>query len=286
MATDLPISFRASPLPSNFRGSPQQLLDAMVARLAVVTEDQLALFVNGTTAPTSDSGPFIKNGQTWWVWDTGTGAYIPQVIDFQSLRYNASLANLDQTKYVFQIRLDGAGKAQSIDYYSGGAWKDVYQDTLAAIAAANKAYPWRGDSSGDQAILFAAPGNQSVEVALVETFDPDNVFIPNAFTAPTDGWYQIDAKVHLTATGTPTGNTVHIQLTKNSFGLANEITFFPIVDGNTGDCTYPISSLIQLSAGDVLTLIVEINITGGTGADTWTIKQDNTFFAGHRVQAA
>ena len=84
MPTPLPVTFRGSALPSNFRGTPQQLFDAMIARLYLDTQEALALFKTGSVLPTSDEGPFLLNGQEWYVWDSGTGAYIPAVVSWKA----------------------------------------------------------------------------------------------------------------------------------------------------------------------------------------------------------
>jgi hypothetical protein len=82
MATPLPVAFRVSPLPPDFRGTPQAFMEAIVERLSLDTLEQLALITIGPVAPTSDIGPWLKNGTTWYVWDAGTGAYVPQTFEF------------------------------------------------------------------------------------------------------------------------------------------------------------------------------------------------------------
>jgi hypothetical protein len=83
MPAPLPVSFRASPLVSDFRGSPQQLQDAIVARLSLETQEALALFGGGSTLPTSDQGPFFLDWNKLYVWDSGTSSYVPQTIEFK-----------------------------------------------------------------------------------------------------------------------------------------------------------------------------------------------------------
>lgn len=64
----------AAPLPSNFRGTPQQLLNAFLDRLKI-TSDAVTVTVS-ETQPT-DNSPWLKNGTQWWVWDTDSSTYIP-----------------------------------------------------------------------------------------------------------------------------------------------------------------------------------------------------------------
>lgn len=73
------ITLRAAPLPTNFKGTPQQLFDAMLARMEI-TSDASTISV-ADTAPSSNVGPWLKAGTKWYVWDVSTanpsGAYVP-----------------------------------------------------------------------------------------------------------------------------------------------------------------------------------------------------------------
>lgn len=63
--------------------TPQELMDAIVARLALETGESYVLIGTGAVLPVSDQGPFMLNGTTLYVWDSGTGAYVPQTIEFK-----------------------------------------------------------------------------------------------------------------------------------------------------------------------------------------------------------
>jgi len=71
-------TFRAAVLPSNFKGGPQDLFDAIVERLEVVGDSPS--FVEGDVMPSSNQGPWLKGGKQWWVWDEDTSTYVPQDI--------------------------------------------------------------------------------------------------------------------------------------------------------------------------------------------------------------
>lgn len=134
MATPIPLNFRAAPLPPNFKGTPEQLKEAIVSRLSAESSVDIQFFTSGPIVPTSDYGPWLKDDKTWYVWDTTTAAYIPQVIEFESLKYLPSAIAPSQAKYTFWIELDGTGKAIDIKYYSGGAWKSIFEDKFALYA--------------------------------------------------------------------------------------------------------------------------------------------------------
>jgi hypothetical protein len=80
MASLLPVSFRSSPLPYNWSGTPNDFLSALTARLYIESEQQIALINSGSVAPTSDVGPWLKDGVEWYVWNPISGTYVPQTI--------------------------------------------------------------------------------------------------------------------------------------------------------------------------------------------------------------
>jgi hypothetical protein len=82
MPTPLPVSFRLTPLPDGGSYTPQQLAEAIVARLNLDTQESLALFQIGSVLPTSDEGPILKDGVSWWVWNDEDGEYVPQTVEF------------------------------------------------------------------------------------------------------------------------------------------------------------------------------------------------------------
>ena len=127
MANQLPVTVDFGAIPLSATGySPQQFADRMGLNARVFTEQSFALFTTGSTAPTSDTGPWAKNGNTWYYWDSGTGAYVPFLLDAASLKYSVSNVAPDPTIYLFWIELDGAGSPLALKTYFGGAWVDVY----------------------------------------------------------------------------------------------------------------------------------------------------------------
>jgi hypothetical protein len=97
----------------------------------IFTEQAFALFTTGATAPTSDTGPWAKNGNSWYYWDTVSGQYVPFVLEPESLGYYVGSATPDHTVYTVWVQLDGGGSPTALKTYYGGAWVDVYATTLA-----------------------------------------------------------------------------------------------------------------------------------------------------------
>ena len=74
---------QCAPLPSDFRGTPQQLLEAIVSRLEI-SSDQ-STFIISDTMPTGNQGPWLKNGTQLWVYDAATLTYVPLNVDYATL---------------------------------------------------------------------------------------------------------------------------------------------------------------------------------------------------------
>lgn len=108
MASLLPVSFRSSPLPYNWSGTPNDFLSALTARLYIESEQQIALINAGSVAPTSDVGPWLKDGVEWYVWNPISGTYVPQTI--------TALAAFDTIPF----RGNSSG-AQSVSFATDGA---------------------------------------------------------------------------------------------------------------------------------------------------------------------
>lgn len=71
---------QASPIPATFKGTPNDLFTEMIKRMRILSPQGTNLIFVGDTEPTSNVGPWLKNGTQWYVWDTTTKRYIPQNI--------------------------------------------------------------------------------------------------------------------------------------------------------------------------------------------------------------
>lgn len=299
MANQIPLNFRAAPLNEGFVGNLQQFADALVSRLYAESTDSIAFFAAGSVAPTSNVGPWWKNDEEWYKWDTVTGAYVPQAIGQAALKWIASATAPDQTIYTFWIELDGAGKAQAINYYSGGAWKDVYEDTWAnysttaqmnaAIAAAI------GGQSAYAALAYGAttPYAQSIPVDAAYHkmeldgvhFDPSGVFniAASRFVAPAAGVYHLDVGTQFdNDTGTASGMEVLIALYKNGTASGEGLGDFDGIPSPNGSRWSPqFSGLITLAQNDFL----EVWVSASDGVNSGNIDLSAFTFSIYRVSA-
>lgn len=287
MSTVLPVTFRAAPLPPSFSWTPQQYLDAIVARLSIQSDESFSLFTIGSTAPTSNVGPWLKNGITWYVWDAGTGSYIPEVLEFQSLRYVASASAPSQALYTLWIELNGSGKAIAMKYYSGGAWKDIYEDKFAtystttqmnsAIAAAvagltlaAKKYPASAQLTAPQTI--AIDGTYYKILFNSAFINPDGSYnaAGSKYVCPVNGIYRVTSNLQVDNNGGDvTAMELGLTVAKNGViaGPAAPISGSAVASP-PGSRWYPqVSGLISALAGNEL----EVFITAEDGVDAANI---------------
>lgn len=78
VAQTVNMTVSAGALPEGFcPSSMQELFEAMVQRLIVTPNQAFTSFASGSVAPTSNVGPWLKDCETWFVWDDAIGAYVP-----------------------------------------------------------------------------------------------------------------------------------------------------------------------------------------------------------------
>lgn len=196
MPFQLPLSLNFGTMPQTGQGyTPQTMADRLGSNAKLFSEQQMALFTAGSTAPTSNIGPWLKNDQTWYVWDSVSGSYVPEVLESLSLRYIIANAAPDHTKYDVWYQVDGSGVPMGIFTWYSGAWVDQY----AAIAAANALnyasrvnYCMRATNAIPQ-LAIPTDGTDTKVVMPVVVFDPDTAWNPvtSRYTAAVDGIYEI-----------------------------------------------------------------------------------------------
>lgn len=295
----LPLTLRMGALPLNFQATPQELADAIVERMEVLSSQEFALFVKGPSEPDSDVGPWMDTSSTIGIWkafDYVTGQYEPMAIDSISLRYILAEDEPNNQDYDLWVKLNGSGKAVSLQKYFSGAWHDVYEDafasTNAAIAAvaANLATNYSttttmnaaiadaiadipdGGGGGAGTALFRArngtgqlitgTGDEVLEL-LTEVFDTDNRYDPGSYgyTAPSTGTYFFTIRVNSQVnSGSPTGISVLPFILVN--GGVNMAGGFGD-NGTLGSHWQEVTTLVQLNTGDVVRFSIGYEIVGG-----------------------
>lgn len=82
-----------APLAPTFKGNPQAFLEHLVRRSRIVSPSGTNFIYTGDTEPTSNVGPWLKDGTKWYVWDEDTKRYVPQDIsdsDVEWFHYGAT----------------------------------------------------------------------------------------------------------------------------------------------------------------------------------------------------
>lgn len=65
-------------LPATLEGTPSQLGAEMVRRMQIVSPSGTNFIYVGDVEPTSNVGPWLKDGNKWYVWDDDVKRYVPQ----------------------------------------------------------------------------------------------------------------------------------------------------------------------------------------------------------------
>lgn len=298
-ATQIPLTFRLAPLPTGFRGTPQQLATAIVARLSAVSANAISFFASGSVAPTSNVGPWLKNDQTWYVWSDTLATYIPEIIDPSALGYTFSQSAPDQNQFKIWFKLNGSNDPDGILIYANGAWKDTYDIRFAsystttqmntAISAAvgsQTRYPFSAIKAFNQTFTANDPG-VVVEFPTAQ-YDPSSVYNggTSTFTAPVSGIYTFKAGILISqSSGAQQETLITLQLAVNGGSV---FAFVENEDqsatGPTNGRTMDISRDVFLSAGNTVNVMVGITAAGAATWDTDTNSAAN-FFQGSLIQA-
>lgn len=291
-----PVQFDISvgSLPEGLDTDPQGLLEAFAARLIISPSVPWSSFVLGAAQPTSDLGPWFKDGQTLWVWDDGLATYIPQILDDQSLRYKVAAADPGAADY--QLWIDTATPA--VKWSNGAVWTDVIAARLAAYSTTSQmntaitnaiaAIPASSVGQGafsatpsvQQDIVFGGAGNQTGVVALgTENFDPDGVFAGSVFVTPATGYYQFNWATSVSTSGGPP-TEVDILIRLNVAGV-------PQRDSNNIDGPFTKtggifvgSALLYLTLGQQVDLRYDVTVDAACTVEI----QPGGWLDGHRIR--
>lgn len=307
-----PVTFdvSAGALPEGLDTDPQGLLEEFAARLIITPSVPWSSFTVGAAQPTSNLGPWFKDGKELWVWDDVLATYIPvvspSVIDtsggtqYPSLRYAVSALAPNPTGFSFWIELNGAGKAIDIKHYSSGAWKSIFEDTFAGIQTqfTNITTNYSTTTQMNTAISNAVdavrvnypvsvslPVNQTVNVVSLATntkilfssvdTDPDSVYdaTNSRFVAPVNGIYLVSAELQVdNNTADPTGMTMLLTILKNS---GNYHASGMAIASPPGARWFPqVNSLVELGVGDIVE--IALSLDDGTNTGNVTVAASNS----------
>ncbi len=188
----------AHPLPSDFKGTPQQLLAAWLERI-VITADDVAM-ISSDVMPTGNQGPWFKNGNQLWVWN-GT-EYAPMSVsnvvppevfigdtapdpDTYPLWFRITDANAPVGLYTF---LDGAWETQDLGLQNGAITEIKIADlAVTAVKIASSAVTPSKISNGLSLDLWTPAGSPNDfmrTVAGAPTWQSDRVVFADLDIVP------------------------------------------------------------------------------------------------------
>jgi hypothetical protein len=78
---------QGAPLPPTFKGSPQEFYAELIRRLKIVSPTGTNFIFIGDNEPTSNVGPWLKNGTQWWVFSNELKRYVPLDISASETRW-------------------------------------------------------------------------------------------------------------------------------------------------------------------------------------------------------
>lgn len=284
-----PVQFNISvgTLPPNFTGTPQDFLNAVASLLQIAPVEDWNSFLVGSSAPTANLGPWLKDGQEWWVWSDVVGAYVPLVLDSKSLRYIITSSIPSSSDYDVWIQTDSVtGVPQAIKIYQGGNWVDVYAATLAnyySKSELNTAFPKFSSSTGSNQYIVAGSASQKVEFDNA-IFQVGTGFsaVDHRYTVPTAGYWRFASSLRFdcTSSSSPTSMSFIIEIRVN--GVPKRVSEF-YVGSDVNGTTLPVDGIFSLSANDYVEVWVQVGIASGTA--TWQVTSDDrkTVFEGHRL---
>lgn len=113
--TAIQLNVSAASLPEGFcPASMQELANAFAARLIISPSTTFNTFAIGSTAPTSNVGPWLKDCLQWFVFDDATASYVPTLKGgFDTQEYHTASGTFTVPDFIYKLKVQlwggGAG---------------------------------------------------------------------------------------------------------------------------------------------------------------------------------
>ncbi len=142
---------QAAPLPTTFKGTLNEFFTAMVQRMRVVSPNGANFIFIGDVAPSTNVGPWLRNGTQWWVWSDSQNTYVPLDIS-ASLTIPFFIGNstpigtsppvwLKTTHDSTDVNPNGFGAVISWYEWNGNSWQPFNSIPLSGGTAARPTTP-------------------------------------------------------------------------------------------------------------------------------------------------
>lgn len=113
----------AANLPDHFQGTPQQYFAAILARMKIMSPAGTTFFVISDAEPTSNQGPWLKEGKKWYVFDEATKRYVPlDISDSDEHIVQTGSATPTTSLPPIWLRTTTTGKPIAWYFWDGTAW--------------------------------------------------------------------------------------------------------------------------------------------------------------------
>jgi len=144
MATAQPVPLQCvvGSVPPNWSGDAQALANLLGSILQFYLETGSSTFIIGGSQPTSNQGPWLKDGTTWYVWNDALATYVPATIPQASLRYIISPTAPDPAVYDLWFQTNAStGTPISINHFNAGQWVAFGANWSALVGAPGALLP-------------------------------------------------------------------------------------------------------------------------------------------------
>lgn len=283
-----PVQFdiTAGSIPEDFEGGLQDVLNLFAQRLIIRPSQPWTSFVQGPAQPSSDVGPWFKDGQELRVWSPVLGTYVPvrvrgdgilpATLPISSIEplppQQVLISDIDgRTSYV------GGTPGQTVQVAPSGtpifanpATGQLFSATVAA------AFPFASDGNAKRVPFAQAFGSQAA--------DFDIVAHQFKISAPLVGRWFFYASLQIDDINAPSANAVHtISIARNGglHGLQSGVLGNASAIPTTG---VSVCGIFDASTND--TFEVQINSTSSTGSGNEfqvAVNGNTTRFGGFRL---
>lgn len=137
-------------IPPTFRGTPNQFANEMVRRMKIVSPSGTNFIFIGDVEPTSNVGPWLKDGIAWFVFNEDLKRYVPLDISASETRWyfiGASTPAGSEPPLWLRTTRDAdeadPSYGDAIEWltWTGAAWNTILQDGRAGPTSARPASP-------------------------------------------------------------------------------------------------------------------------------------------------
>lgn len=116
---------QGSVLPATFKGTPNDLFVAMLQRMKIVSPSGQSFFIISDTEPSSNLGPWLKNGRQWWIFDSELKRYVPiDISASEKIWFQISVDVPATAEPPLWLRVAADGNPVSWNWWNGAEWID------------------------------------------------------------------------------------------------------------------------------------------------------------------